>query len=126
MRNAEPKCAPARDTGGIDRGEQQRSALEVVARGELELAVQVAPVGRQSGDGLRPGVCEPQAGHFHARRPLARVEQPERAADPCLVDLPQQLDQLVGSDPAAGATDGQTQLVAGDSGTGRTKESGCT
>ena len=126
VRNAEPKGAAVRDAGRIDRCKQQRGALEVVARGQLELAVQIAPVGRQGGDGFGPRVREPQARCVHARRSLARLEQPDRAADPLVVDLPQQLRQLVGPDSAAGATDRHAQLVAGNPGPGRTEQSGRT
>ena len=44
----------AGDPSGIDRGEQERAALEVVARGELELAVEIAPVGGKARDGGVP------------------------------------------------------------------------
>ena len=44
----------AGDPSGIDRREQERAALEIVARGELELAVEIAPVGGKARDGDVP------------------------------------------------------------------------
>ena len=76
VRNAEPKGAAIRDAGRIDRCKQQRGALEVVARGQLELAVQIAPVGRQGGDGFAP--TRPRAAS--EVRPRAALARPSRSA----------------------------------------------
>src|SRR5262245_5829605 len=71
----------------VDRRERQRGRVEVVARRQVELCVQVGPVGRQAcGEGV-PGLCEWQvvrlrsSAQMRGRSHLVRGDQLERAAD---------------------------------------------
>jgi acetoin:2,6-dichlorophenolindophenol oxidoreductase subunit alpha len=83
---AKRKALPV--AGRVERGEEERARVEVVARGELDLGIDVAPVGRQLGERLVPGFGEPRRG---ATRALGSLrcgvgDELELAPDPLAVE----------------------------------------
>ena len=98
-RDPEPEARSAAVASRVDRRHQQRGALEPVARDELDLGVEVAPVGRQRGERGVPGRrrASPAAARRAPARGLAGADELERAADPLLVEPRQQpLDERGG------------------------------
>jgi hypothetical protein len=114
--------AVARHPGGVERCEQERAARQVVARSELHLAEEVAPVVGERGHRGRPEHRRRSARHLRPLHAPACLHEGEGAADLLLVELAEQLRSLVGADPAARAVHRETQVVAEPAGTRRTEE----
>ena len=81
--DAEAEAGLAAVARGIHRRQQQRGPLEKVGGGQLELGVQVAPVGRQRGKRLVPGLRRGAGARPRARPARAGRTRRARARRGC-------------------------------------------
>ncbi len=85
-RDPKPEAGRLAVARGVERRHQQRRALQPVARLELELDVEVAPVGRQARGGRVPRVDELRQGDVLSSLGLVGADDLEDALDPIRVD----------------------------------------
>src|SRR5207237_5756051 len=88
-RDPEPEARRAAAARRVERSRQQGRALEMVARAELDLAVEVAPVLGEAGE-LVPLLRERLARGSNDLGGATRAEQLERSVDPLLVEAGEQ------------------------------------
>src|SRR5690242_2429403 len=86
-RDAEPEARGAAETSGVDGRQRECCGIEVVARGELDLGVDVTPVVRQLLDRLIPLLDERLLrGLGRRRRRLPCRQEREHSGDALLVE----------------------------------------
>src|SRR5579885_2605292 len=122
-RAAEAEAGPARRLGRVERGAEQRGALEVGARVEVELDHEVAPVRGQRRERRPPLGRERRPGHLRRRVRLARREQRQLAVADLPVDAPEEASSGLGSDASA-AADREADRVGGQAGARRREQCG--
>jgi acetoin:2,6-dichlorophenolindophenol oxidoreductase subunit alpha len=84
-RHAEAKDRTALGAGRVQRAEPHRARLDVVARADLDLGVEIAPVGRHRGQGFVPGRGQPRPRCRLLRLCLVDVDELDGHVDPFLV-----------------------------------------
>ncbi len=85
-RNTESEARGFAVARRVERRHQESGALEPIGGDELDLGIEVAPVGWQRGDRLVPRPGEGRPVHDRLRRGLAGADELERARDPLLVE----------------------------------------
>ncbi len=124
-RSAETEDGAGVGPGRIERAEPQRSRLDVVARGQLDLCIEVAPVGRQAGVGGVPRVDEAGALVVLQLRHFLEAAELELALDALRVESAQQRLDLLGGDTRAPACRGEIDHLSPAAGIGRPQQRGC-
>ena len=109
----------------VQRAQPQRTGLDVVARAQIDLCVQVAPVGRQRGDGRVPGVGESRTLAVDLCRSLLDSDELELAPDALRVEPAQQLPDPVGTHSGAAAGTREIDHLAVAARIGRPEQRGC-
>jgi acetoin:2,6-dichlorophenolindophenol oxidoreductase subunit alpha len=111
-RGAVAECARGAETedrasvrpGRVERAQLERSGLDVVARGQLGLCIEVAPVGRQARVSGVPGVDEARALVVLQLRNFREARELELALDALGVEPAQQRLDVVRGDTCAAAS----------------------
>jgi TPP-dependent pyruvate/acetoin dehydrogenase alpha subunit len=109
---------------GVEWCGEQRDALEVVGRCQLELAVEVAPVRRQQRLPCVPGRRERPPGDLRLRRRLRSRDELETTADALGVESPQKPSSSFGSDTASAPRYREAQRATGAARAARGEERG--
>src|SRR5437660_1300537 len=121
-RAAEAVARAVVEAQGIERGGEERGGLEVVGRGQPELAPQVAPVRGQRGELRVPRVGERAPVDDGQRRCGARRDELEPAGDLLVVEAAQHPANCFGSESAAAARGRETDRASGAAGIRRAEQ----
>src|SRR5947207_763411 len=97
-RSPEPELRLGAFAERIERAQSERAGLDVVGGEELDLAVEIAPVRRELGDGLVPRACERLRDRGGGLLRNLRPHELQVAVDPGLVQAAKQVADTIGLD----------------------------